>query len=302
MYILKMVLTSSNNEYSLQFTSNGILVKENDTVLVVDVGDPVSYIVFEGDYDALSAANLLEITRAIIYNYLLSIWLSIISYPTIYKGSVAMSFVAGTNQTGTTAAVQSVLSNNNAITNLRTTSIVINGNSFNISSNSTSNNGSSSNGSNSNSSYPSVSNTALIIGLVVGLVGGLIIVLGIIFGYRKYDKQHKHRLLKDDYNENNEVDNIAVQNNDNMISSSPTGANVIVPLITATTIDGLKSTQRVSSSVPVSPNRLDLPSTCIEVPRTPSAAISITMLDAMVSNEAQRPISSLPHVELIKFD
>lgn len=202
-----------------------------------------------------------------------------------------MSFVAGTNNTGTTAAVQSVLSNNNAITNLRATSIVINGYSFNISSNSTSSN-----------SYPSVSNTALIIGLVVGLVGGLIIVLGIIFGYRKYDKQHKHRLLKDDYNENNEVDNIAVQNNDNMIISSPTGANVIVPLITATTIDGLKSTQRVSSSVPVSPNRLDLPSTCIEVPRTPSAAISITMLDAMVSNEAQRPISSLPHVELIKFD
>jgi hypothetical protein len=31
MYILKMVLTSSNNEYSLQFTSNGILVKENDS-------------------------------------------------------------------------------------------------------------------------------------------------------------------------------------------------------------------------------------------------------------------------------
>jgi hypothetical protein len=57
-------------------------------VLVVDVGDPVSYIVFEGDYDALSAANLLEITRAIIYNYLLSIWLSIISYPTIYKGTI----------------------------------------------------------------------------------------------------------------------------------------------------------------------------------------------------------------------
>jgi len=31
MYILKMVLTSSNGEYSLQFTSNGILVKENDS-------------------------------------------------------------------------------------------------------------------------------------------------------------------------------------------------------------------------------------------------------------------------------
>jgi len=203
-----------------------------------------------------------------------------------------LSFVAGTNNTGTTAAVQSVLSNNNAITNLRATSIVINGYSFNISSNSTS----------SSNSYPSVSNTALIIGLVVGLVGGLIIVLGIIFGYRKYDKQRKHRLLMDDYDENNEVDNIAVQNNDNMIISSPTGANVIVPVITATTINGLKSTQRVSNSVPVSPNRLDLPSTGIEEPRTPSAAISITMLDAMVSNEAQRPTSSLPAVELIKFD
>lgn len=32
MYILKMVITSSNGEYSLQFTSNGILVKENSSM------------------------------------------------------------------------------------------------------------------------------------------------------------------------------------------------------------------------------------------------------------------------------
>lgn len=32
MYILKMVLTSSNSEYSLQFMSNGILVKENSSM------------------------------------------------------------------------------------------------------------------------------------------------------------------------------------------------------------------------------------------------------------------------------
>ncbi len=56
-------------------------------ILTVDVGPPVSYIEFEGDYDALNASGLLEITRAIIYNYLHDIGLPLISDITIYKGT-----------------------------------------------------------------------------------------------------------------------------------------------------------------------------------------------------------------------
>lgn len=61
-------------------------------VLAVDSGAPVSYIEFDGDYDALNASNLLEITRAIIYNYLISIWLPIISDITIYKGRINFQY------------------------------------------------------------------------------------------------------------------------------------------------------------------------------------------------------------------
>jgi hypothetical protein len=56
-------------------------------VLTVDSGPPESYITFAGDYDALNAANLLEIVRATIYNYLLSAGLPIVSDITIYKGT-----------------------------------------------------------------------------------------------------------------------------------------------------------------------------------------------------------------------
>jgi hypothetical protein len=181
-------------------------------------------------------------------------------------------------------AINNMLLNSNAISNLQTRSIVINGYSFNVSSNSGGDN------SNSTSSYPSITNTALIIGLVVGLVGGSIILLGIYLGYRKYSNQNKHRPLIDDSNEDNKVDNPAVQNDDDVISSSPGGTNFIVPLATGTTTNGLKPIQCMSAS------------TATEIERVPSAAVSITMLDFMQPNNGQRPTSSLPHVELIKFD
>ncbi len=60
--------------------------------LITDVGDPVSYIQFSGDYDVLDANNLLEIKRAIIYNYLISIRLPIVSDITIYKGKYLILF------------------------------------------------------------------------------------------------------------------------------------------------------------------------------------------------------------------
>ena len=45
-------------------------------------------ITFEGDYDALNASNLLEIKRAMIYNYLLSIGMPLISDIYLMKGLV----------------------------------------------------------------------------------------------------------------------------------------------------------------------------------------------------------------------
>ncbi|CAF1691481.1 unnamed protein product, partial [Adineta ricciae] len=120
MYILNITVKSSNGEYSFTIPSNGILVKSIDTTLITDVGEPVSYIHFNGDYDALNTSRLLEIKRAVIYNYLISIRLPIISDITIYKGSVKSSFVVDSVPENTSYAVQAVQSNNDAVSDLTT--------------------------------------------------------------------------------------------------------------------------------------------------------------------------------------
>jgi hypothetical protein len=47
--------------------------------LETDSGQPLTYIELEGDYSALNASGMLEILRATIYNYLLSIEMPISS-------------------------------------------------------------------------------------------------------------------------------------------------------------------------------------------------------------------------------
>lgn len=55
-------------------------------VLASDSGFPTSNITFMGDYDAFQVANLLEIKRATIYNYLVHIGMPLISDITVTKG------------------------------------------------------------------------------------------------------------------------------------------------------------------------------------------------------------------------
>lgn len=51
-----------------------------------DVNALLCNITFMGDYDALSASNELEIKRAMIYNYLLSIGMPLLSDIVLMKG------------------------------------------------------------------------------------------------------------------------------------------------------------------------------------------------------------------------
>ncbi len=210
------------------------------------------------------------------------------------------SFVVAPSPQTISTGVNNILANGNAISNLPTTSIVINGISFNVSSTSVS---TSNTVSTSTSTSPSYANTSLTIGLtvglVVGLVGGFILVLGIIFGYRKYNKGRKHRLLMNDSNDEDVVDKFDVQKDDGMINSSLRQGNTIVPLKTKTPTRPMPSSV---STLPVLGNQVNSTPTGTEIPRAPSAAMSITMLDFMDSNKTQHSIPSLPKVELIKFD
>jgi hypothetical protein len=55
-------------------------------ILETDSSEPSTYIELTGDFSALNASGLLEIKRAMIYNYLLSIGMPITSDLTLSSG------------------------------------------------------------------------------------------------------------------------------------------------------------------------------------------------------------------------
>lgn len=65
------------------FLSSAILDNFDTTTNAADLS---SNITFTGDYDALNDAHAIDITRAMIYNYLLSIYLPLQSDIVLIKG------------------------------------------------------------------------------------------------------------------------------------------------------------------------------------------------------------------------
>ena len=109
MYILNLGLISTDGEYTISFPSNAILVYDNDgkilkffltlySFLLIGIcmaDDCVNYtdnyacnITFDGDYDQLNTSGQLEMTRAMIYNYLISVGMPLVSDITLVKGKV----------------------------------------------------------------------------------------------------------------------------------------------------------------------------------------------------------------------
>lgn len=86
MFMCTIRLISSNNEHDFQLNSNAILVKESRMNFVTDPQSFSSNITFDGDYDQLNSTDQLETKRAMIYNYLLSIGMPIISDLILIKG------------------------------------------------------------------------------------------------------------------------------------------------------------------------------------------------------------------------
>jgi hypothetical protein len=234
--------------------------------LVVDVGNPVSYITFSGDFDALNASGMLEIKRATIYNYLISIRLPIISDTTIYKGSVASSFVADSVPENTSYAVQTVQSKSATISNLPATSIVINGRSYVVPS----------------SDSSQTLNKGLIAGLVVGLVGGAILIAAMIVGYRAHLKRVKHRRLFNDPEMNNGSNEASTSvSNDEMNNASPLPETV--------NTNNATNIQVMPASGLTSINQVNSPLSS-ETARAASAALSITKIDVTESNQLLHPL------------
>ncbi|CAF1327808.1 unnamed protein product [Rotaria sordida] len=186
MYVLQIRLVSSNNEHIIALPTNGILVKENSDNFITEIDAISSNFTFAGDFDALNASGELEIIRAMIYNYLISVDMPLISDIILMKGSVGAIVQVDSENTNISKAVTSMLSDPNAIPGLNLIMLHINGRLYSLSSSSSNN--LASNDDNSN-------NIALIVGLVVGLVVGLLLLIGLVWGYNARERiLTRHRL------------------------------------------------------------------------------------------------------------
>lgn len=229
--------------------------------LDTETGFPTSNITFNGDYNAFQTANLLEIKRAIIYNYLLSISMSLSSDITLTKGdeiyfciiisinffvgSVVASFIPGTDATSISSAVQSMNNNPNALSDMSVTSVTINGKTFSVTKASDS------------TSSSSTDYTPLIVIIVVGLVVSTIIVLGVYFGIQQYEKQQQ--LRQPLINETNETDNNNFK---------------------------LKERSMISKNILSKNNNQVKPLTVNNINQSSSAAVSVTTLDFTTANNS----------------
>jgi hypothetical protein len=176
-------------------------------------------------------------------------------------------------------------------------STFLNGQTSYASSSSGSDSGSSSSSSDSfSSSYGQVNSTALIVGLVVGLVGAALLIAGSVFGYKKYQQRRRgQRLINDDSGLESPRINQTEQNNEMPTNVSKSADNEV---------NLTRQTSAISPSLPnLNNNRLSSPlPNANNEPRVPSAAMSITMLDALTPAHQQSALKSVPQIELIQFD
>ena len=187
------------------------------------------------------------------------------------------NFDVKTNDSGsarsTQSAVNTVSSDPSAIDGLEVSSINVNGKTYYSSASSSSD---------SSGDYIQVSKTGLIVGLVVGIVGAVLLIAGSIFGYKKlYERQRGRRLINDEHYLESPRVNYEMNTNN--------------------------LTRRLSSSTPdlanLNNNRVHSPLfNASSEQRLPSAPMSMTTLDKLKPVNQPHPTTSMPTVQLIKFD
>ncbi|CAF1688366.1 unnamed protein product, partial [Adineta ricciae] len=151
---------------------------------VTDVNHLASNITFVNNYDQLKASNQLEVKRAMIYNYLLSIGMPLISDVVLREGEMVVLFQVDTLAVDISLAVSSILSNPNVIPDLTVSSVNINGRSYLVSSAS------------ENTQANEENKTGLLVGILVGVI--VIIILAGIF-IAVYIRNRRQKLRNNKY-------------------------------------------------------------------------------------------------------
>ncbi|CAF1252929.1 unnamed protein product [Rotaria magnacalcarata] len=183
MFMLNICLNSSNNQYSITVLSNAILVATDKSTIATDPQGFSSNITSQGNFDALNASNQLEITRALLYNYLLSIGMPLISDMILIKGgstTIVALFEVDPLPSSVASAVSTLLASPNAVSSLTFVSVNINSRSYSVS-DSSSNNTNSSGGSGSN-------NLPIILETTIPVATALVATIAAIIAYVVYTK------------------------------------------------------------------------------------------------------------------
>ncbi|CAM4828826.1 unnamed protein product [Rotaria magnacalcarata] len=184
-YIIKLDITTSNNQYSIPFTSNCIIVKENSTTLNAITSSPSSNITYQGDYDKFVTAGTLENLHCTIYNYLTVVKkLPLNTNIILAKGSVnvfyGMDTSASANRSQISSGCSELASDPNGINDLVLSNLTCAGTQYTVKSSSIS--------SSSSSSSITASNAGLIAGVVVGVCAALALLAAATYSAYKYKK------------------------------------------------------------------------------------------------------------------
>ncbi|CAF3397266.1 unnamed protein product, partial [Rotaria socialis] len=182
-YIIKLDITTSNNQYSIPFTSNCIIVKENSTTLNAITSSPSSNITYQGDYDKFVTAGTLETLHCTIYNYLTVVKkLPLNTNIILAKGSVnvfyEMDNSASANRSQISSGCSELASDPNGISDLVLSNLTCAGTQYTVKSSSIS----------SSSSSITASNAGLIAGVVVGVCAALALLAAATYSAYKYKK------------------------------------------------------------------------------------------------------------------
>ncbi|CAF4744424.1 unnamed protein product, partial [Rotaria socialis] len=183
MFMLNICLSSSNNQYNIMVLSSAILVANDKSIIATDPQGFSSNITSQGNFDALNASNQLEITRALLYNYLLSIGMPLISDMILVKGgssTIVALFEVDPLPSNVATAVSTLLSNPNAVSSLTFVSVNINTRSYSVP-DSSSNNTNSSGDSGSN-------NLPIILEVTIPVGTALVAAIAAIIAYVVYTK------------------------------------------------------------------------------------------------------------------
>ncbi|CAF3703315.1 unnamed protein product [Rotaria sp. Silwood1] len=189
------------------------------------------------------------------------------------------AFIVGSSHTEVANAVNVTMSNPNAIPELKTLSITIRYQAYDISSAPTDNNPT--NGNNAEGS-----NVGLIVGLVVGIIGGLAVLAGVIFGLKAY--QHKHERVRSQRdNMVNFHELLAVHNDhDQIIPTETKGKKVKILKNKSPTVLQLHPSH-IQLHPPLAHVESDLP----------PGALCVTSLDDAIMHDIHHDENMMPEVE-----